>query len=86
MNLFRWRRTALGCLYLGIAVGFASFFLGGQPEFQHNVVIVCLSLFCAFFTLDVLFWKCPKCGKNFPHRHRHQEQYNCCPFCGERLK
>lgn len=58
-----------------------------NADFAIFTLIVIIA--CAFIIpliLNLKFWKCPKCEKNFKFRHGAMDDITHCPYCGVRLR
>jgi uncharacterized C2H2 Zn-finger protein len=79
VKIFRYRFFALVCLYIGAL----SIFLCALDGF---FAIIPISLFITFVTVNLIFWRCPACGKGFEMRHSKMDRISHCPYCGVKLR
>ena len=78
-KVFRYRFISELCLFFSFVV---LFFTG--------ITIYCLIisglLFLSYIIINVIYWRCPNCKKDFELRLSPMDRMNCCPFCGVILR
>lgn len=76
---FEYRFIALLCLYSSIVI---LFFVYISVFFA----IIAAILFVSAIIINVAYWKCPYCTRNFNIRHGSMDRITHCPYCGEKLR
>ncbi|MCY6372223.1 hypothetical protein [Clostridium ganghwense] len=89
-KVFKYRAIAIYFLYGGIVISFPIWVVfstifdtkvGGFFAIASIMISFIISI-----VLDLIYWKCPKCERNFAIRHGDMDDITHCPYCGTRLR
>lgn len=86
MDLFAWRKLSFYSVAVGFICILAAFVLHSITPLFYTFVGLGVFLICAFFVINLIFWKCPHCHRAFDMRHSKMDRSDNCPYCYKKLR
>lgn len=80
-KIIKLRKLSIWCLFISILAG-----LFGLILKQYLMVVLGVLLLIAYYTISMIYWKCPYCKARLPMKfdgNKDVEDTYCCPHCYE---
>ncbi len=87
MNTKKIRKLSLVLFYIGLLCFSILFITGFLKNGLIVVIQIIIGTLCisTSFILNLMFWRCPHCGKKFELKNGAADKTDLCPYCGKKI-